>query len=593
MPRLFPRLFGMLLAVLSVSFLSAAGPAQVDAEQISILDDARALLEKGQYQSVIELLEGRFPRPPAAVVQLLCVAYRGRARELLQQGEPGRARTLIVRLRQYERILNGADARELVAQADTAPPIASGPQKSPAPKRSQADTAQDPADTRPSNTATDTAAADGWRPAGSTSSPPMRTRPASATRTQAASGLSRQPARARPELQHTATRLKAEGDAAFASQAYDEALDRYTAAYRQDPSIFDAVAIRRWCYCRLRAAVAVINRGPRNEVEWSLTEQEVRDVLALLEKHSTGADDRLLNYARFLLRVASSRQAPGQKSPDMIRAAEPEEHQQRNGRTRAHYPGFGVLAPFKSDETQISGRSAGFHGVPPRASFLVTGTDATTAAKLLAELEELRGAVARSLFGGGSIPRWPTPCVVVVHSGRTTHTVPSGTPAVTTVERRAGRIVACRIDLYNLPERSRRSILSHEIAHVWLAAASPDRPLPRWADEGIAVLVEPPDKYRAHLASLRNIADLELEALERPSDYPQAVFYAMSATLADFVRSRYGMEALLQFAQVADERGIDEAARTVLGLHNIQHHWQVHVQQQLLALRPQAAANLR
>ena len=45
-------------------------------------------------------------------------------------------------------------------------------------------------------------------------------------------------------------------------------------------------------------------------------------------------------------------------------------------------------------------------------------------------------------------------------------------------------------------------MLPHEATHVVLAGQFGDQPVPRWADEGMAVLTEPRDKIDRHLRNL-------------------------------------------------------------------------------------------
>jgi hypothetical protein len=46
--------------------------------------------------------------------------------------------------------------------------------------------------------------------------------------------------------------------------------------------------------------------------------------------------------------------------------------------------------------------------------------------------------------------------------------------------------------------------LPHEITHVVLADRFNTKPMPRWADEGMAVLTEPVEKKQAHPTLIRN-----------------------------------------------------------------------------------------
>lgn len=560
---------GISRALLILCALCSAASGEGSPAAPEVIAKAEALIQAGRYHDAVQLLEGIEPQHTPATFEALCVAYRAWARELLRTGQTEQARSVVLRLQHREKMLASMDAR---ATASAARASTDRPSPPPPPRK----VATPPKRQAPRQATT---TPDGWRPVNR--APARRTGSPRAvpTANAAANPLSTP---SRPTLSDTeADALKRKGDAAFAARSYDEALKAYNDAYRRAPHLFDETAIRRWCYCRLRQAVEVINRGPRNEVEWTLTEREIQDVLVLLQKQNGGKNDALAGYAKFLLEVARQRRAPEQKTPDMIRAAEPEEHTRTN-RTRSRYP---LLLPSRSaplpgyvPPTGEAARPVRPHQTP---FFVVQHGDPVVRGRLAAVLNHLRELVARKLFPHRVRPPWPSPCVVRIHSGATAspdRRIPA--PAVTTVERRNNRIVACQIDVYSLPADAEEAILAHEIAHVWLAAASPSRPLPAWADEGIAVLVEPPEKYREHLQALARVRDLDLAAL-KSAHATAPVFYATAASLANYVRSRYGMRRLLEFARASDEFGLDEAARLVLGVSNLEQEWADHVRRQL------------
>src|SRR5437588_2710755 len=67
------------------------------------------------------------------------------------------------------------------------------------------------------------------------------------------------------------------------------------------------------------------------------------------------------------------------------------------------------------------------------------------------------------------------------------------TPANTTVARKGSAILSRRIDLHVDEMNLLSNILPHETTHAVLAGRFGPFDLPRWADEGIAVLSEPPE----------------------------------------------------------------------------------------------------
>src|SRR2546423_9176713 len=87
------------------------------------------------------------------------------------------------------------------------------------------------------------------------------------------------------------------------------------------------------------------------------------------------------------------------------------------------------------------------------------------------------------------------------------------------------------------------AVLPHETTHVVLAGMFGNHDVPRWADEGIAVLTEPSFKVELHRRNLEKnhqegllFGVLELMQLR---DYPPArrigAFYAQSVCLVEFM----------------------------------------------------------
>jgi hypothetical protein len=92
--------------------------------------------------------------------------------------------------------------------------------------------------------------------------------------------------------------------------------------------------------------------------------------------------------------------------------------------------------------------------------------------------------------------------------------------------------------------------LAHELTHLVLYHAAGAQPLPRWLEEGLAVLAEPlPDASLqvALDAAVRDNALVPLETLCAPfsGDYESArLAYAQSASFVQFIRDQYGRAGL-------------------------------------------------
>src|SRR5438046_7004664 len=107
-----------------------------------------------------------------------------------------------------------------------------------------------------------------------------------------------------------------------------------------------------------------------------------------------------------------------------------------------------------------------------------------------------------------------------------------------------GRACTRRIYLHCDDANLFSAILPHETTHVVLAGEFGEQLLPRWADEGIAVLTEPSERVERHVQNLlkcRQEAQLfRLQQLLAIDDYPTdprhiSAFYAQSVTLVEFL----------------------------------------------------------
>ena len=74
-----------------------------------------------------------------------------------------------------------------------------------------------------------------------------------------------------------------------------------------------------------------------------------------------------------------------------------------------------------------------------------------------------------------------------------------GSPGHSSIRTDGPRVLSRRIDLHcgDVPNLL-AAVLPHETTHVTLAGQFGDRPVARWADEGMAVLTEPREKVERH-----------------------------------------------------------------------------------------------
>ncbi len=115
-------------------------------------------------------------------------------------------------------------------------------------------------------------------------------------------------------------------------------------------------------------------------------------------------------------------------------------------------------------------------------------------------------------------------------------------------------------------------LLVHELTHVVLADYFAKHQIPRWADEGIAVLSEPAERRTKLREWLNEEAQqgrqFSLRELTMHRSVPQdkrlgELFYAQSAALVEFLLTERNLSEseLLQFVSDSETHGFPEAAR--------------------------------
>jgi len=138
-----------------------------------------------------------------------------------------------------------------------------------------------------------------------------------------------------------------------------------------------------------------------------------------------------------------------------------------------------------------------------------------------------------------------------------------GAGGATTFNFQNGEVYGWKMDIQGSEERILDSVLPHEINHTIFACYF-RRPLPRWADEGAASLIE----HGSERLRLRKIHDqvmgtsrkIPLKTLLEMKNYPQdkqqvLTLYAEGHSLADFLIQKSDKPSYIKFLQVAHEEG--------------------------------------
>lgn len=193
------------------------------------------------------------------------------------------------------------------------------------------------------------------------------------------------------------------------------------------------------------------------------------------------------------------------------------------------------------------------------------------------------------LWTGGEVEPWsprcdiylyPTMQLLVQMSGGEAK---AGSAAAAPSRLQRGRMRERRMNLAGDDPFLLESTLPHEVSHVILAELLGERPVPLWANEGLAVLMESKRtrwRYEAALAEkLATGEPFTVVAILTMERYPdpeyRTLYYAQALSLTRFLLDRGGRERLLAFLREAGPRTVGAALRRHydIGLLDLQQRW--------------------
>lgn len=162
---------------------------------------------------------------------------------------------------------------------------------------------------------------------------------------------------------------------------------------------------------------------------------------------------------------------------------------------------------------------------------------------------------------GREMPRWFKPCPIQCKVGD----IPAG--GATTFHFDQGEVFGWNMDIQGTPERLLDSVLPHEINHT-IFACHFRRPLPRWADEGAASLIEhESERMRLEKIAVEAVSGrrkIPLRTLLGMKDYPSdqrsvLILYGQGYLIADYLIAKSSKPEYLRFLQTAYEKGWEYA----------------------------------
>lgn len=198
------------------------------------------------------------------------------------------------------------------------------------------------------------------------------------------------------------------------------------------------------------------------------------------------------------------------------------------------------------------------------ANFVVTAPTQAIARTVAAQAERQRVAVARWWFGEDP-PAWAKPCRVRVTLA------PGPSAGATAIDFAPGTgdtpvVAFAAMDLRGDLRPLLASTLPHELTHLAFAHHF-GKPLPRWADEGVALLSEAAPDQAAHDARVRDLLTegrgIRVKVLIRMTEYPPDLMaaYTQGHSLVRFL-ARTGGEARLPWG-LREQAGATKLVRFI------------------------------
>lgn len=219
-------------------------------------------------------------------------------------------------------------------------------------------------------------------------------------------------------------------------------------------------------------------------------------------------------------------------------------------------------------------------------NFLVEAPTPQIAQQVGQYAEHYRKEKAREWLGQ-EMPPWPQPCPL-----RVTVTM-SGAGGATSFSFENGRILQ-QMHIEGSLDRLLASVLPHEVTHTVFAHYF-RCPVPRWADEGGAVLSEDEAERNRHDLLARQILNtpgraIPLRRLFALREYPSDVMalYAQGYSVVNFLVGRSNRQTFLAFVAHGMRHGWDSAAQSHYRFNSVEELEQAWLQHLRETRRPPA-----
>jgi hypothetical protein len=334
--------------------------------------------------------------------------------------------------------------------------------------------------------------------------------------------------------------LLTQANQAFVQARYEQAARLFEKARQAGASITPENR-QRWAYCLIDQVVSKLNQPAKDALPYHELAKEVRLALSLAPDNV-----KLKGLGTQVLGQIEER---------------------RSGKTAAGADA-GPAVQVRHAEKPYQG----WH-VAETVNFRIFHNESRELVDQVAQAaERARAEVERKWFGGG-VENWKPVCEIVLWANADDYSkqtkFPRNYPGHSKIESKAGRVLSRRIELHCDERNLVVSVLPHEVTHVVLADKFGEKPLPRWADEGMAVQSEPREYVEKHLRNLPQFRQdrqlFSVRQLMQMDDYPSAkslgAFYAQSVSLVDFLSQKRGPQVFAEFVRDGLYEGFEKALR--------------------------------
>lgn len=304
-----------------------------------------------------------------------------------------------------------------------------------------------------------------------------------------------------------------------------------------------------WAYCRISLAAGKVNAPQCDPATANAAEKDVAEAIKLVPQHAELQKIGQQVIAAANLKANSRDGAATQTgpSPDWI--------------TKPTVASTGDFVETASFRVRYSGNRE------------LAETVAKAAEKYRKDIFERWTGPA-----GGA---WEQKCEIVIHASAEVYSQATGRPAGSSgtaiVRLSNGRASERRIDLRADDAELASNALPRELTHIVLADLFPDKPPPKWAEEGMAVLSGSAEEAGRYTSTLRRCArDGEwfgLIQLTELKDFPAdkiTGFYCESVSLTEYLIHMRGERNFTIFLRDCQRYGTAQALKRQYGIDNPQ-----------------------